>query len=257
MAKHPFRLNEKTVLLTGSNTTVGRSIALKLSEYGASVGLVDSNVSKTEKLAELIMDQHDIQSERGKAVAIACDVTKPHHVADAVRKAAESFGGVDIYIDAMMISRKQSFLDPEALNDFERAIDINLKAPILLTHEVLKFLKGRRNARILYLLQDLSLTGEDGEAVTAATRTSLISFAKGLARELSTSQVTVNCASLSPTEEYLLERDSTNPSIQLAYQQLLKVVPSAKIANPEDIAEAISFLVSAQASSITGQVLKI
>ncbi|MCB0394710.1 MAG: SDR family oxidoreductase, partial [Bdellovibrionales bacterium] len=164
-----FGLSEKTVLLTGATSGLGRAIAIQLAELGANITLVDKNEDRVQRLATEIMDQREVREEYGRAAAIVSDITKPHHVKEAVRKSAEVFGGIDIYIDALIAANECS-IENENLEDLDRMIDVNLKAPFLITNEVVKFLKERRRSRILYIIPDYAAWGGEGESIVAATR---------------------------------------------------------------------------------------
>lgn len=250
-----LKLSEKTVLLTGPNTSIGRAIAVKLAELGAHVALVDSNDTKTQKLAEQIMDQREVHSHYGRACAVTADLTKGHHVQEAVATAAQTFGGIDIYIDALMLSHKISMIEEGASLELDRFIDVNLKAPILMTHEALRFLKGRRHGRIIYLIPDLPRMGMEGDAVTAASRVSLIPFARCLAREVQQFHVTVNCVAIGPTEEYLMDRNPGAASLKEAQEQIAKIHPAAKLPDGQDVSDLVAFLSSTRSGALTGQVL--
>lgn len=228
---------------------------MKLSEYGANVSLLDTNAQKAERLVEVITSQREIGQDRGRAMFLPCDISKPHHVTDAVQKSVETFGGIDGYIEGMMTHRKFSWLEDSALSELERSLDINLKAPILITQEVLKFAKGRRNARLLYLISDVARWGMPGDAIGSATRNGLVYLARSLAREVLGNQITVNCVAIPASEEYLLERDPSASSIREAQENLLKHIPHAKIANNEEVSEVVAYLASPLSSAITGQVI--
>lgn len=249
-----LKLSDKTVLLTGPNTSVGRALALRLAELGANVALLDTN-EKTARFADMIMDQREVSPSKGRAFYVHCNLTKPHHAQEAVRKAAETFGGVDIYIDAMMYNKRLLFPEDDIGESLDRAIDLNLRAPMLMTAEVVKFLKGRKNGRLIYLVQEMARFGAEGEALSSATRSGLISFSKSLARELGPIGVTANCVAMGPTEEYLLERHPEASSIREAQDRLLKSIPQAKWTDPNDVAEVITFLASPKSQTITGQVI--
>jgi 2-hydroxycyclohexanecarboxyl-CoA dehydrogenase len=191
----------------------------------------------------------------GRAKGIHADLTKTHHIHEAIAHATQTFGAIDMYIDALMISRRHELDSPESLQDFDRLIDVNLKAPIFMTQEILKFVKGRRNSRIVYLLQDTSCYGAIGDGLTAVTRTGLISYSKSLARELSPTSTTVNCVSVGVTEEYLMERDPKAQSLKEAQENLLKILPQARMTDPNEVADLIAYLISARSASVTGQLL--
>lgn len=251
----PIKLSEKTVLVTGATTVIGSGLCLALSELGANIAILDKNVDKSQRIVDQINDQREVRAERGRAAAIPADLTKPHHAREAVSRVAEAFGGVDIYVDALTLARNLSFEDAGFFEELDRFVDVNLKAPLFLTQEVLRFMKGRKRGRIVYLIQDISRIGYPGETLSAVSRTGLIGFARSLAREVATYNITVNCLAIGPTEEYLLMRDPKAASIHQAQQDLIKSIPQAKMTLPDDISGVITFLVSGLSQSITGQTL--
>lgn len=255
MSTQGFPLQERTVVLTGGTTQIGASIANSLAELGASVAILDKNIDKAQRVVEYLNDQREVRAGRGRGVAIQADLAKPHHAKEAISKVAEYFGGVDIYVDALTLARGFNFESEEFFEELERFVDVNLKAPLYITHEVLKFMKSRKRGRIIYLIQDISRIGYAGETLGAVSRTGLIGFSRALARDLATHNITVNCLAIGPTEEYLMMRDPQASSIHQAQQELIKSIPQAKMTMPDDISGVVSFIASPAASAITGQTI--
>ena len=269
-----FKLSERTALLTGPCTTINQAIATKLTSLGCNVALVDRNIEKSTRFAEQLMNTREIHERFGRAVAIQADLSKSHHVQDAASRAAESFGGLDIFIDGLMTTDVREFRDPMALDDIDRLIDVNLRAPLMMTHAVLKFLEGRKRGRIIYLQHDIVRQGLEKNGVMAATRGGLGDFARILAREVAVNNVTVNVVSLGVSEEFLIHQ--TNPpgtqgdrgqgaaapaqnraSINDALASLRQTYPRATMIDPDRIANMIAFLASPLAAAVTGQTLAV
>lgn len=251
----PFKLSERTVLLTGATTSIGFGVALALSELGANIAILDKNEDKAQRLVDQINDAREVKSNRGRAAVIVADLTKPHHAKEAVSRTVQAFGGVDIYIDALTLARNLTFESETFLEELERFVDVNMKSPLYITQEVLKFMKGRRRGRIVYIVQDMSRMGYEGESLSAVSRLGLVGFSRCLAREVAASNITVNCLAIGPTEEYLLMRDPKASSIHQAQQDLIKHIPQAKMIQSDEVSGVISFLVSSLSSGITGQTL--
>lgn len=251
----PIKLNDRTVLLTGSTTIIGYGIANSLSELGANIAIVDKNLEKAQRIADQLNDAREVHSFRGRAVAIPADLSKPHHTKEAVGRVAEAFGGIDIYVDGLTLARNLTFETEGFFEELDRFVDVNLKSPLHVTQEVLKFMKGRKRGRIIYLIQDIARFGFAGETLNAVSRMGIVAFARSLAREVAPFNVTVNCLAIGPTEEYLLLRDPKATSIQQAQQELMKAIPQAKMTQPDDVSGVIAFLASQLSSAITGQTL--
>ena len=252
-----FKLTDRTVLLTGPCTTYNQAIASKFTQLGANVALVDRNVEKSGRFAAQLMDAREVHERYGRAIALQADLSKPHHVQDAVSRAAEAFGALDIYIDGLMVTDVKKFREPTALDDLDRILDVNLRSPLMLTHGVLRFLESRKRGRIIYMLQDLSRLGHDSNGLMAATRTGLMSFAKTMSRELAPSNITVNCVALGVTEDFLMSQNPAATSIQTAQEQLLRQYTHAPLMEPERMANLVAFLASPLGIGITGQTIAV
>ncbi len=254
-AASPLKLGDRTVLLTGATTSIGHGIAHALSELGANIAILDKNAEKVERLATQINDAREAKEYRGRAAAYATDLTKSHHAKEVISRVVEGFGGIDIYIDGLTLARNLTFESEEFFTELDRFLDVNLKSPLFITQQVLKFMKGRKRGRILYLIQDMSRLGYEGETLSSVSRLGLVGFSRSLAREVASYNITVNCLAIGPTEEYLLMRDPKASSIHQAQQDLIKQIPQAKMMQPDDISGVISFLVSSLSSGITGQTI--
>lgn len=255
-----FKLQDRTAVVTGPCNTTNQAIAMKLTQMGANVALIDRNVEKMQRFATQLMDMREVQERYGRAVAIQADLSKLHHVQDAITRAAESFGGIDIYIDALTITEVKPFRDPGALDELDRMIDVNLRSPLMTTHAVLKFLEGRKRGRIIYLMHDIARMGFQRNSLLAVTRTGLSAYARTLSRELSENSITVNCIALGITEEFLLAQQAPGEpptNIQELFSRVAKVYPAAQMVEPEKVANMVAFLASPLGSGVTGQTLAV
>lgn len=257
-----FRLQDRTALITGPCNSFNQAIAIKLTQLGCNVALVDRNIERMQRFAVQLSDAREIQERYGRAAAIQADLSKPHHVQDAISRVAESFGGIDIYIDGLMTTDVKRFKEPNSLEDLDRVIDVNLRAPMLMTHGVLRFLEGRKRGRIIYLMHDIVRLGLPANGLMALSRTGLTAFARTLARETAESNVTVNCVAIGVTEEFLLGQtgsmqEASKSSIQEAQQKLLQAYPTAALIEPEKIANMVAFLASPLGAGVTGQTLAV
>jgi NAD(P)-dependent dehydrogenase (short-subunit alcohol dehydrogenase family) len=266
-----FKLSERTALLTGPCTTINQAIASKLTSLGCNVALVDRNIEKSSRFAEQLMNEREVNERNGRAVAIQADLSKSHHVQDAASRAAESFGGLDIFIDGLMTTDVREFREPTALDDIDRLIDVNLRSPLMMTHAVLKFLEGRKRGRIIYLQHDIVRLGIEKNGLLAATRGGLSDFARTLAREVAVNNVTVNVVSVGVSEEFLIQQ--TNPpgapgargqgaattqsktSINDSLAVLKQSFPRATMMEPDRVANLIAFLASPLGAAMTGQTI--
>lgn len=253
-----FKLQDRTALLTGPCNSINQAIASRLTQMGVNIAIVDRNVEKSTRFASQLMDAREVQERFGRAVAIQADLSKAHHIQDAVAKAAECFGGIDIYIDGLMTTEARGFKDPASLDELDRIIDINLRAPLMMTHSVLRFLEGRKRGRVIYLMHDLARLGVVNNSLLAVTRTGLSAFARSLARETAENNITVNCIALGVSEEFLLAQSKTeSTSINELQAQLVKSFPFAQMTEPEKVANLVAFLASPLGSGLTGQTVAV
>lgn len=266
-----FKLSERTALLTGPCTTINQAIATKLTSLGCNIALVDRNIERASRFADQLMNEREVNERWGRAVAIQADLSKSHHVQDAASRAAEAFGGLDIFIDGLMTTDVRDFREPTALDDIDRLIDVNLRSPLMMTHAVLKFLEGRKRGRIIYLQHDIVRLGIEKNALLAATRGGLSDFARTLAREVAVNNVTVNVVSVGVSEEFLIQQ--TNPpgapgargqgaattqsksSINDSLTTLKQSFPRAVMMDPDRVANLIAFLASPLGAAMTGQTI--
>jgi len=253
-----FKLQDRTAILTGPPSTMLQAIAQKLTSLGANVALVDSAMDHTQRLASQLMDQREVNDRLGRAAAIPLLSPSANHVLDAITRSAEAFGGVDIYIDTTTLTSCLEFRSVHWPENLERLMSANLLLPMRFSHGVLRFLEGRRRGRIIFLLHDLMRLGVEGHSQAAATRLGLIHFSKGLARELASVNVTVNCVAMGVTEEFLLSQ-KLEPGLSLkgAHEQLMKAYPQAQLTEPERIANLVAFLASPLAAGVTGQTIAV
>lgn len=248
-----IRLKDRTIVITGGTSDVGRALSLNLSRLGADIVILDKNPEKAQRIINEVMEAREIKEDQGKAVYVEVDLSQAENVKEAMSKAAEAFGGIDVFVAGLYTSRLSQIQSPEYFNDFERLIDVNLKSAVFATQAVVPFMRGRKKGKIIFLIPDLVRWGSEGESLTSVTRGGLIYYSRSLARELAPSNIAVNCVAMGPTEDYLLDRNPQAVSIKAAEDKLMEAMPMGRTLRGDEIAQVVTFLASPQADAVTGQ----
>ncbi len=249
-------LRDKTIVILGSVQATLQNAVVNFLQQGADVAIIDSGADKLQKFCQNLNDQKEMNEKFGRATAIPVKWEDAASIKDAIGKAAQTFGSIDIMIDALC-STKPTPLQIGAGSveptQFDEIIQTNLVASLHATQFIGQFLKSRKRGRMIYLVQDPILRAQSADAVAAAARSGMIAFAKTLARELQEQHVSVNCVSLGLTEEYLLGHFLDCANGKEALEKMKAIEPSAKMSDPEKISHALIFLCGSSGAAITGQ----
>ncbi len=234
-------LSGKVAIITGGARGIGREIALRLAEAGATV--VVSDVADAEPAAE------EIRKMGHQSLAVAADVTSTSDVAGMVEKVTAEFGRIDILVNNAGIARDQLLMRMSD-EDWEVVINVNLKSVFLCTRAVLRQMVKQRWGRIVSISSIVGIVGNPGQANYASSKAGIIGFTKTIAREVGSRGITVNAIApgfiVSKMTEQLSEEQKS---------EMLKRIPLGFLGTPRDVAEAVAFLSSEEARYITGQVL--
>jgi len=238
-------LKDKVVFVTGAGSGIGRAIAIRLASEGARVAVTDLVESAAQSTAKEIGQS---------AAAIAVDVTSPDSVRKGMEETARQLGPIDVLVNVAGWDKVESFLKSQE-ETWEKVIAINLKGVLNCVKAVLPGMIERGRGRIVSISSDAGRVGSSGEAVYSAAKAGIIGFSKTVAREVARHQIGVNVVCPGPTDTPLLKTiQEVNPKLQEA---LKRAIPFGRLAQPEDIAPAVAFLASDDASYITGQVLSV
>lgn len=239
-------LKGRIALVTGGSRGIGRAIALRLAEAGADVALLFAgNQSAADETAL------NIRSLGVRAAYIKCDVSDSAQVTAAVKQARDELGPIDILVNNAGITRDGISLRMKEA-DFRRVIDVNLTGAFLVTQAVMGDFVRRRSGRIINISSVAGLMGNAGQANYASAKAGLIGLTKTMARELAGRGVTVNA--IAPG---FVKTEMTAAMNEAALAEGVKGVPMGRMAEPEEIAEAVCFLAGDRAAYITGAVLSV
>src|SRR5262245_41599661 len=237
-------------VVTGAGRGIGRAIALGLARDGWAVGLLDvQGESAAASAAELA-------ATGARAVGLAADVTDRPSLRAAVDAVEMELGPIDALVNNAGWDVLARFVEgPPEL--WDRVIAINLKGVLNATHAVLEGMIARGRGRIVSISSDAGRVGSSGEAVYSACKAGVIGFSKALAREVARHGITVNCVCPGPTETALLASVMAGEQGEKVLAGMRRTIPLGRLGRPEDIAPAVSYLLSDGAGYVTGQVLSV
>ncbi len=244
-------LAEKTALVTGSGQGIGRAIALRLAEEGATVAINDI---AEERAAETVTE---IEDAGGEALTAIADVTDYDDVQSMVNEVVAAEGDLDILVNNAGWDQLEWFVDQDP-EIWDRIIDINLKGQVNCAHVVANhFIESGTEGTIVNVASDAARVGSSGEAVYSGTKGGIISFTKTIARELARNNINCNAVAPGPTDTPLVDEMKETDLGEKILGGMAKQVPLGRMAEPEDIAGGVTFLASSDADFITGQVLSV
>lgn len=239
-------LDGKTALVTGASRGIGRAIALRLAAEGASVAInYAGNTAKAEGTKAAI------EAAGGKAALFQADVSDSAQVEQMVAAVTEAFGTIDILVNNAGITRDGLLMRMKE-EDFDAVLDTNLKGIFHVTKAVSKLMMKKRAGRIVNMASVVGIMGNAGQTNYAAAKAGVIGFTKSAAREFAARGITVNAVAPG-----FIATDMTAAMPEKAKEATLAAIPLRRMGEPEDVANAVAFLVSDQASYITGQVVKV
>lgn len=241
-----MKLKDKVAVVTGAGRGIGHAIALKLAEEGARILLVGRSVEPLQATAE------EIKAKFGASVELfSADVGSAAEATACIAKAQEVFGRIDILVNNAGVTR-DTLLIRMSEDQWDEVMRINLKGAFLLSQAVAKIMMKQRTGSIINISSVVGLMGNAGQCNYSASKAGMIAFTKSAARELAPRGVRVNA--VAPGFIISQMTDCLPDSIKKA---MLKAIPLNRFGVGSDIANAVSFLASDDASYITGQTLSV
>jgi 3-oxoacyl-[acyl-carrier protein] reductase len=240
-------LSSRVAIVTGSARGIGRAIALKLAEAGASV--VVNDIDKAAELAQGVVEE--IKAMNRQSLAILADVSSSPDVARLVETTLATFGKVDILVNNAGITRDHLLMRMSD-EDWDEVLTVNLKSAFLCTRAVLRHMLKERWGRIISIASIVGVAGNPGQANYAAAKAGIIGFTRTIAKEAASRGITANA--IAPG---FIDTDMTRRLEENQKQELLRHIPLGYFGSPSDVAEVVAFLASEEARYITGQVLHV
>ena len=235
----------KVAMVTGAAQGIGKAVALLLARNGADIIVADINLEKAEETAK------EIQALGRKALAVKVDVGNLDDVIRVVQTVLEEFSQIDILVNNAGINRDKLILRMTE-EDWDVVLKINLKGTFNCTKAVVRHMSKQRSGKIVNIASVVGEMGNAGQANYAASKAGVIGFTKTVAREFAQRGINVNA--IAPG---YIETPMTDVLAEKVKEQLRRMIPMERLGKPEDVAEAVLFLVSEASSYITGQVLNV
>jgi 3-oxoacyl-[acyl-carrier protein] reductase len=239
-------LGNKVALVTGGSRGIGRAIALDLAKNGASVAV---NFAGSEAKANEVVDE--IKANGGNAFAIKADVSNGDEVQQMIKEVISQFGKLDILVNNAGITRDNLLMRMKD-TEWDDVINTNLKGVFLCTKGVTRQMMKQRSGRIINIASVVGVSGNAGQANYVAAKAGVIGLTKTTAKELASRNITVNAVAPG-----FITTDMTDELPEDVKTEMLKQIPLAKLGEPSDIANIVTFLASEKSKYITGQTVHV
>jgi 3-oxoacyl-[acyl-carrier protein] reductase len=238
-------LSGHVAFVTGASQGIGRACALRLAKEGATIAVAARN---QEKLNELVQQ---ITSSGGQAAALPLDVADEEQIKSTLKAAIGQFGKIDILVNNAGITRDQLVMRMKRA-DWDSVLQTNLTSAYLCIQQVISSMLKQRWGRIINITSVFGQMGQAGQANYAASKAGLIGLTMAIAREVGSRNIT--CNAVAPG---FIETPMTDVLGDEFKQTAVKQIPLGRVGNTDDIAGAVAFLASDDASYITGHVLSV
>jgi len=237
-----FSLKDKVAIVTGASGDIGSAIAKTLHKQGATLIISGTRVPALEKLAAELED---------RVVIKTCDLNESESIEELVNEAKSLYGKLDILVCNAGINKDMLAIRMKD-EDFDQVINVNLKASFILNRAALKMMIKARYGRIINISSIVGVMGNPGQANYCASKAGLIGMSKSLAAEAASRGVTVNCVAPGFIETAMTEQLS-----QEQRDRLMALIPGGRFGQATDVASAVAFLASLEASYINGQTIHV
>lgn len=238
-------LKERIVIVTGAASGIGKGIATRLAADGATVVVADLDAAKSQETASALGNN---------SIGVAVDVTDRAKVDAMTSQVIETFGRIDVLVNNAGWDKVEPFMESTA-ETWDRVIAINLIGTLNCTQSVAAHMIAAESGAVISIGSDAGRVGSSGEAVYSAAKGGIISFSKTFAREVARHNITSNCVCPGPADTPLFaEISEDNPKLRTALE---KAIPMRRLAQPDDLANAVAFFARPESTYVTGQTLSV
>lgn len=240
-----FDLSHKTAIVTGASQGIGKTIAIEMAKSGAIVFCLARNKEALDATIKKITENG------GKATAFSCDISNNDDFKSIILNIVKENGSIDILVNNAGIT-KDNLLMRMSDDQWDDVLNINLKGSFTCTRSVIKYMMKKKFGRIINITSIVGITGNAGQANYAASKSGLIGLTKSIAKEVASRGITANCVAPGWIETSMTDQLSTEVK-----NKFLSQIPTGKIGQSKDIANAVIFLASDEAGYITGQTITV
>jgi 3-oxoacyl-[acyl-carrier protein] reductase len=241
-----MKLKDRVAIITGAARGIGKAIALTFVREGAKIVLVDVDKERLETL------KNEIEKNRREVMTLSCDITKSPEVQAMVNQVKRAFGRIDILVNNAGIIRRGT-IETVTEEDWDRVIEVNLKGTFNCCKAVVDIMKKQSYGKIVNVS---SIAGKMGDITSAPgygpSKAGVDALTKTLARQLAPYGINVNAVS-----PHAIETEMSAQWSEERRKEIIASIPLGRLGKPEDVAEAVLFLVSEEASFITGEILDV
>jgi 3-oxoacyl-[acyl-carrier protein] reductase len=238
-------MSSRTALITGASRGIGRACAMALASAGYRVALAARSVQNLEEVAT------SLRNGGSEAFVVAMDLASRESIVEGISKASKEFGRIDILVNNAGVTKDGLAVRMKPA-DWDIVLQTNLSGAFYAIQQVLPGMMRERWGRIVNISSVVGATGNPGQANYVASKAGLIGLTKSIAREIGSRNITVNAVAPG-----FVETDMTHGLTPELKQKMIDQTPLGRMGSPEDVAGAVKFLVSDDASFITGHILDV
>jgi 2-hydroxycyclohexanecarboxyl-CoA dehydrogenase len=243
-------LSGRRAAVTGGGRGIGRATALRLAQLGADVAVIARTQSELDTAAR------EIEGHGVRGLPVAADLTTYAACRRAIETVHETLGGIEILVNNAGWTLTSPFLE-ETEAYWRQVVDSNLWSTIFCSRAALEWMAEHDGGVIVNVASDAGRVGTSGETVYAAAKGGVIALTRSLAREVASRRIRVNCVCPGPTETEVLAENRRDPDHAGRIERMIRLIPMRRVAEPEEIADAVAFFCTDASRYITGQVLSV